>query len=105
MLENMQPKTAIFPVLKSNAYGHGIEVVSQILADTSVPYICVDSYPEYQAVKDHAKKKSLVLGETLIENFSLYDPKWATLCVYNLDTVRWLVNQSKSFTIHLFLNT
>ncbi|USN55234.1 MAG: hypothetical protein H6765_01145 [Candidatus Peribacteria bacterium] len=48
-------------MLKSNAYGHGINLVSKILSKTQVPYICVDSFPEYQIVRDWAKQQVLIL--------------------------------------------
>lgn len=94
----------VFPVLKSNAYGHGLQQVSAILARTTVPYICVDSYPEYQIVRRRAKKPVLVLGETNVENYRLYKAD-ATLAVSSLPTLRALIEKKKSRKIHLFLNT
>jgi alanine racemase len=90
-LQSLQPGNAVFPVLKSNAYGHGLKEVSMILKDTNVPYICVDSFPEYQIVKDYAHKKSLILGETRPENYTTYDPRRATLAVYNIATLKTLI--------------
>jgi alanine racemase len=104
-LQSLHPWEPIFPVLKSNAYGHGIKEVATILRDTDVPYICVDSFPEYQIVRDYAKKKSLILWETLPENYLAYDPRRATLCIYNPATLRFLWESWKKRTIHLFLNT
>jgi alanine racemase len=60
-LKSLQPNAELFPVLKSNAYGHGLEIVAKILNKTDAPYIVVDSFPEYQIVKDNSKKKILVL--------------------------------------------
>lgn len=104
-LQSLQPDNTIFPVLKSNAYGHGLKEVSMILKDTNVPYICVDSFPEYQIVKDYAHKKSLILGETRPENYTKYDPRRATLAVYNIATLKTLIQSWKKRHIHLFLNT
>lgn len=83
-LQSIQPQAAIFPVLKSNAYGHGLKHVTKILAKTEVPYIAVDSYPEYVVVKKHSPLPILILGETLLENYKKFDHKKATFCVYNL---------------------
>jgi alanine racemase len=60
-LSEINTSQAVFPVLKSNAYGHGIELVSKVLSKTDVPYICVDSFPEYQVVRDYSKHKALIL--------------------------------------------
>lgn len=90
-LQSLHATDTIFPVLKSNAYGHGLKEVSSILKNTTVPYICVDSFPEYQIVKDYAHKKSLILGETRPENYTKYDPRRATLAVYNIETLKALI--------------
>lgn len=105
LLQSLHPSEAIFPVLKSNAYGHGLKEVSTILKETNVPYICVDSFPEYQIVKDYAQKKSLILGETFPKNYDYYDPRRATPAVYRLETIQHLKQSKKQRTIHLFLNT
>lgn len=83
-LQSIQPQAAIFPVLKSNAYGHGLKEITKILARTDVPYIAVDSYPEYVIVKKHSKLPILILGETLLENYRHFDHKKTTFCVYNI---------------------
>lgn len=96
---------AVFPVLKSNAYGHGLKQMCQILKPLKLHYICVDSFPEYQIVRDFAWCKALILGETFHENYKYYDHKKATVCVYNLSTLEFLIASKKSRTVHLFLNT
>ena len=83
-LQSLQPQAALFPVLKSNAYGHGLKQVVKMLRNTDVPYLAVDSYPEYVIVKKYCKVPILVIGETLLENYRKFDHKKATFCVYNL---------------------
>ena len=104
-LQSIQPQAAIFPVLKSNAYGHGIKNITKILSTTAVPYIAVDSYPEYVIVKKHSKIPILILGETLLEKYRRFDHKKATFCIYNIWTIRHLWRLWKNTKIHLFLNT
>jgi alanine racemase len=60
-LQSIQPQADMFPVLKSNAYGHGLEHIVKILTKTNVPYIAVDSYPEYIMVKQNSKLPILLL--------------------------------------------
>ncbi len=104
-LQSLQPQSALFPVLKSNAYGHGLKHITQMLAKTNVPYIAVDSYPEYVVVKKHSKIPILLLWETLLENYKKFDHKKATFCVYNIWTIRYLWRLWRPTKIHLFLNT
>ena len=60
-LQSIQPQAAIFPVLKSNAYGHGLKQITKMLSRQNVPYIAVDSYPEYIIVKKYCKIPILIL--------------------------------------------
>ena len=64
ILQALQPNHILIPVVKSNAYGHGIKQICQILNtinDINAPLIAVDSYPEYQIVADNTNKNILVL--------------------------------------------
>jgi len=105
VLQNLQPESAIFPVLKSNAYGHGLKEVATILKSIDLPYICVDSVPEYYLVKKFAKKRSLIIGETLPSNYKKLHHKRATPCIYTLASLQALIESWKPWKIHLFLNT
>jgi len=60
-LQSIQPQASIFPVLKSNAYGHGLKQITKMLSRTDVPYIAVDSYPEYVVVKKNCTIPMLIL--------------------------------------------
>jgi alanine racemase len=71
-------------VLKSNAYGHGLKQIVRMLKNKEVPYIAVDSYPEYVVVKKHCNIPVLIMGETLLENYRKFDHTYATFCVYNI---------------------
>jgi len=58
---SLQEPAVMFPVLKSNAYGHGLEQVVRILNKTDAEYLVVDSYPEYVTVKNFSSKPILLL--------------------------------------------
>lgn len=104
-LESIQSELTLFPVLKSNAYGHGLKEICCILRETSVSLICVDSYPEYQFVKKWAKKRALIIGETAPENYRYYKPRHASVVVYTIRTLEYIVKAWWKQHIHLFLNT
>lgn len=60
-LQSIQSNAALFPVLKSNAYGHGLKQIVKILSRLDLTYIAVDSYPEYVIVKKHSDIPVLIL--------------------------------------------
>jgi len=64
LLQHLQPQHTLIPIVKSNAYGHGLKQVCQILNTLhtiNIPLIAVDSYPEYQIIADNTDKNILVL--------------------------------------------
>lgn len=104
-LQQLHPHDNLIPVLKSNAYGHGLKEMCQIMADTDVQMIAVDSFPEYQIVKKYTKKKILILGETDVRNYKHFNRKRASFCIYNISTLEGLIAYKKACNIHIFLNT
>ncbi|AKH32585.1 Alanine racemase [candidate division SR1 bacterium Aalborg_AAW-1] len=107
-IQSLQPDHTIIPVVKSNAYGHGLQQICTILntfSNKELPLIAVDSYPEYQIVADTTQKDILVLGETLTSNYHLYNPSRTHLAVGTLEVLQALIDTKKHRNIHLFLNT
>jgi len=51
-MQKMAHQWKIAPVLKSNAYGHGLIVVADILKNSNVAFLCVDSYPEATLIRN-----------------------------------------------------
>src|SRR5882672_6431168 len=60
---------AAIPVLKGNAYGHGVSVVAKALKSRKLPYIAVDGYFEALHVREVSKQPVLVMGAILPENY------------------------------------
>lgn len=104
-LQSLQPNSQLFPVLKSNAYGHGIKQMIKILSKIEIPYVVVDSYPEYQIVKKNSDKQILIIWETLPDNYKKFDLKRTAFAVYNIQTLQALGEMWKHVRIHIFLNT
>lgn len=98
-------KSEIFPVLKANAYGHGIKEVAKILNSLKPKYICVDSYYEYLNIKDIVKCKTLILGYNKLNNLDQYNFKDIALVVSDLETIKKLSSINKKITIHLKIDT
>ncbi|MBI4127357.1 alanine racemase [Candidatus Peregrinibacteria bacterium] len=65
------PKLQIAPVLKSNAYGHGMIEVAKILDGKGLPFFAVDSFHEALTLRQNRIKNDLlVIGYTTIEQLN-----------------------------------
>lgn len=67
LIENLKkfqlkyPNTAFAPVLKSNAYGHGLIEAAEILQKENTPFFVVDSVFEANVLKSHGIKKPILI--------------------------------------------
>ncbi|MDD3711019.1 MAG: alanine racemase [Patescibacteria group bacterium] len=104
-LYSLQEQAEIFPVLKSNAYGHGLKEVCKILNETPVKMVAVDSFPEAQIVYRNFKGKVLIIGEMPLKAYRYCKLKRTEFIVYNQETLKYLSRYKKKAQIHLFYNT
>ena len=86
----MLPGISLFPVLKSNAYGHGIREVATVLRERPTEYVVTDSYYEALEIRKHLATKVLVIGYTLPENFALMDFHAVTPTVWDIPSLEAL---------------
>lgn len=105
ILKSLQKEAEIFPVLKANAYGHGLKEICQILNYTTAKMVVVDSYPEAQIAYKYFKGKVLILGEMPLKAYRYAKLKRTEFVVYNEATLRYLSRYKKRAKIHLFINT
>lgn len=99
------PHDAFFPVIKSNAYGHGIEPIVKLLNDANCTYICVDSYPEYAQARRISSHNFLVLSDTNTQNYRLYNWKKTAFVIGSHMALDYFIHKRKAVRIHLFINT
>lgn len=104
LLQESQPEAVIFPVLKSNAYGHGLRELCLILNDSEAPMVVVDSFPEAQTAYKYFKRKVLVLGEMPAKAYSYCNLKRSEFCVYNQESLQALADLGRA-KVHLFINS
>ena len=95
----------LIPVLKSNAYGHGIEQITEILEKRTLPYIAVDGYFEALRIKKLSRQKVLVMGQINPVNFSRINTKNLTFVVHSTDTIEAIGRTNKLFKVHIELET
>lgn len=104
-LQNINKQLKIIPVLKANAYGHGLKEVAKILNKTKVERVAVDSFPESQIVNRYFKGQVLLIGEMSNQSYAYLSLKKTEFIVYNLETLKNLANFGKKAKIHLFYNS
>lgn len=105
VFQEMNPWNSIFPVLKSNAYWHGIKEVAKILNWVKLDYIVADSY--FEALKIHEVNSTpvLLIGYTLTSNLKNMDFNKVSLVVYDLETLQELSILNKKVKIHLKIDS
>ncbi|NDE68211.1 alanine racemase [bacterium] len=96
--EQASEKKAIVPVLKSNAYGHGLIPVASILEKASgIPFFIIDTYFEALALRrDGIETPLLIIGytppQTIVENRL----RSVSFVVTSIDALRELVDLKKA---------
>ncbi len=104
-LASLNSALQIAPVLKSNAYGHGIEVVGKILEQLHPPFLAVDSLHEaYRLTKAGVKTPILITGYIHPHNLELkklpYD-----YAIFNLEMAEAVAKYQPEAGVHIFVDT
>jgi alanine racemase len=101
------PKFQFAPVLKSNAYGHGLVEVAEILDNQNLPFFMVDSF--YEALilrRAFIKTKILILGFVRMQEILENKLKNVSYGIIDLEVLKKLsANASHPINIHLKLDT
>lgn len=102
----LTPKTKLFAVVKSNAYGHGLVLFSQLADQYGVDGFCVDSVIEGERLrKEGIKKPILVLGPTFKYQLETAVKNKITITVSNFDALAELVKSRYKPEFHLKIDT
>ncbi|HOY61319.1 MAG TPA: alanine racemase [Candidatus Woesebacteria bacterium] len=105
--QNLNPYTKICPVLKSNAYGHGLVTIAKIIdSHINTPYIMVDSlYEAYELLKQKIKTPILIMGYTDPQNYTVWKKLPFTFTVYDIPSLKALHQHQPHAKIHIKLDT
>lgn len=104
-LSSLDKRVRVAPVLKSNAYGHGILEVAKILDGAGAPFFCVDSlYEAYELLKIKIMTPVLIMGYTNPENFKVKKLPFS-FAVFDLEMAKILNDYQPGCAIHLFVDT
>lgn len=105
IIQKLHTEAKVCPVLKSNAYGHGIKVVAPVFDTLNTPFLAVDSlYEAYELYKLKIKTPILVLGYTKPINFEVKKLPFHYV-VYDLELARVLNKYQPGCSIHIFIDT
>ncbi len=101
----LAPKTKLWSVVKSNAYGHGLVTFAQAAAP-EVDGFCVDSVPEgLKLRKNGLKKPILTLGPTLPGLLKDAAENSIIISISNFDALKNLANSKFRPAFHLKVDT
>jgi alanine racemase len=100
------PRVQLYPVVKSNAYGHGLVLYSKILDKLGVDGLCVDSIVEALRLREEGiKKPILVLGPTLPALIQKAKAKNITLSVASDEMLRAMQRVKNPPKFHVKIDT
>jgi alanine racemase len=105
LVQAQHPDFEIIPVLKGNAYGHGLAQVAEILNRANCKYVAVDGYFEAAKIRDITKHHILVMGHVLPDNTRLLDMKRCSFVVQDTQGLAALGALHRPVSIHVELNT
>ncbi len=106
---DMTPHGSVAPVLKSNAYGHGLTLIADILEKNAprTPFFVIDSYFEAAALRNEGiKTPLLIIGYTAPEVILKNKLANVVCTVTHLDTLRKIAAEKSTHAkIHLKIDT
>ncbi|KKT25296.1 MAG: Alanine racemase [Parcubacteria group bacterium GW2011_GWA2_43_9b] len=105
--QRQYPQLSFAPVLKSNAYGHGLTIVAQILDKANIAFFVVDSLFEAMILRNEGiKSKILVVGYTStvnIKNNKISEVAFTITSLEHLQAIVCAIDRIKKF--HLKIDT
>ncbi len=93
------------PVLKGNAYGHGVTVVAQALRGHKFPYIAVDGYFEALRVREVSRQPVLIMGAILPQNYTRLRYDNFAFVVQDAESIKAIGRTGKHVKVHMEVNT
>lgn len=104
-LKELNPKIKIAPVLKSNAYGHGLVNVGKALEKLKPAMFCVDSlYEAYELYKAKIKTPILIMGFVNPDNLKVKKLPFA-YAVYDFNQLQLIYKHQPEAAFHIKVDT
>lgn len=100
------PSLAFAPVLKSNAYGHGLAAVARLFDRDALPFFAVDSYAEALILRNEGiRTPLLIIGYTLPENMRARRLRNVAFTIASIETLRSIAGRIEHLECHLKIDT
>lgn len=96
---------SVWPVVKSNAYGHGLEEVVGCISHLNPEYIIVQNLPEVERVHTIHSGKVLLLGVQDINGYKNADYSYVVPVISSLDILNFFCTLETVISFHLKINT
>lgn len=104
-LSSLDPNLAVAPVLKSNAYGHGLVEMAKILDSLQTPFFCVDSLHEaYRLYAAKIKTGILIMGYFDPENLKVKKLPFS-YSLYDFQTAQIINKYQPGASVHIKVDT
>jgi alanine racemase len=105
--QNIHPGIVCAPVLKSNAYGHGLVPVARILDGENLPFLVVDSLYEARMLRNSGiKTPILIIGYVQPENMLHNRLSKISFTITSLAQLRTIASsRSPSLNVHIKIDT
>lgn len=105
--KNLKPERSVIPVLKSNAYGHGlVEIATIIEKSGDAKIFAIDSYFEAVSLRSkNIKTPLLIIGYTQPETIKNSRLKNMSFTITSLETLKDLSDATGSISLHLKIDT
>ncbi len=104
-LQSINPDVRVALVLKSNAYGHGIELMGKLAQNLNVPFLCVDSiFEAYQLYNAKINLSILIMGYVDPINLSIKKLPFS-FAVFDIDYAKQIYKFQKDAKLHIFIDS
>lgn len=101
--KKLAPQGQIIPVLKSNAYGHGIHLIAQELEKERLPFFAIDSYFEAENLRNEGiKTPLLIIGYVRPETINSSKLKNISYVITSLESLKSIKSKTR---VHLKIDT
>ncbi len=91
----------VIPVLKTNAYGHGLREIASILKDRPIDLMAVDGYFEALELRQATNTTVLIMGAILPANYKQLELRGFSYVVQSAEAIRALGARRQWAAIHL----
>lgn len=105
LLKSFNPQVLIAPVLKANAYGHGLELMGTYLDSHNVPFFCVNSILEANRLRAAGVKTDILIMGYVAEE-ALLEKEWDYIfAVFDVQQAKMLSQTQINPRVHLTIET